>query len=776
MSDYKDLIECMNNKGSVTSAAHAPAVQRVFLERMEVVTDMLSKGISQSEIDEKFTQGSGSIISAERVGSKDAGYVWKINAFNGRMNESRKTEIIRVSPIDDQAAKKANESRLTQQEASSQSVSSVEDATNVIKRVVGVFLEETANHPMSGNMLTISLNENAKQRDCFSIQEKLHRELRPMGWNLFMTESKMWHAKPTRKVLHGSTNEQVIASGIVNPTIIGVCGNLAASLPSYKELARVFGQEEAKRMYPDLEEASKKGSDDACLEALNNVVSILEGRSINHIPSLGGGLSYISVKDCYDSTLVFDHNTCSFVVGSIGGIVERHASRFSENLDAEGDFLRETMDDVRSLSAIARDIRRDWKKVYFGAVPYLDAMGSLESIDDNFGADSAREIVLRFLSNASTWRGEVAKKIKAELKAALKKKIVNESTAKTRAAHQYGTAEYPEADYAAHSTDALIAAQNTDKNLGKGVKKDEKPSDPEDMGVTVDGKPADKTEKMESTQEESSETIPAEDAEKVQEESAKEDSVDIYGVVFTEDEAFMVKSCMETGMTLHEVSESALIDNELREKLREALSVLEEKKACKCPNCDAKMCKKDGEYICNTCSVKTENVIKEEALDPKKKTEEFGEEIGENGPFGRWVKVHPSVYMDQHEKRYGWAVLFQKKEEQPSDVIKDMSRNVNMPNVPISLKIGSIAKNIYLINSSSAAIDDFDTEGNMFERESKKGTHFALRYEYDPKDIVQERRVKGSSNKFFGEVIVKSAKLVHVAKVNPGMINVDGFE
>ena len=72
---------------------------------------------------------------------------------------------------------------------------------------------------------------------------------------------------------------------------------------------------------------------------------------------------------------------------------------------------------MRTLSEIAREIRKDWSKVYFGAVPYLDAMSTLNSINDNYFMDSGKSIVLYFLSNASTWRGETAKRVKAELKA-----------------------------------------------------------------------------------------------------------------------------------------------------------------------------------------------------------------------------------------------------------------------------------------------------------------------------------------------------------------------
>jgi hypothetical protein len=75
---------------------------------------------------------------------------------------------------------------------------------------------------------------------------------------------------------------------------------------------------------------------------------------------------------------------------------------------------------TRTLSAIAAEIRGDWPKPYFGAVPYLNALSSLSSITDSYYCDSAREIVVYFLSNATTWRGDTARRIKAELKALLK--------------------------------------------------------------------------------------------------------------------------------------------------------------------------------------------------------------------------------------------------------------------------------------------------------------------------------------------------------------------
>ena len=80
---------------------------------------------------------------------------------------------------------------------------------------------------------------------------------------------------------------------------------------------------------------------------------------------------------------------------------------------------------VRSLSTIATEIRRDWSAtskngVYFGAVPYLKAMSNMDKITDAYGCDSGSSIVNYFLANAQTWRGETAKRVKAELNAMVK--------------------------------------------------------------------------------------------------------------------------------------------------------------------------------------------------------------------------------------------------------------------------------------------------------------------------------------------------------------------
>jgi hypothetical protein len=76
---------------------------------------------------------------------------------------------------------------------------------------------------------------------------------------------------------------------------------------------------------------------------------------------------------------------------------------------------------VRSIEVIANEIRRDWGvKTNYAARPYLQAMYGLNSISDNYGCDSAKSIVAYFLSNASTWQGETARRIKKELNAMIK--------------------------------------------------------------------------------------------------------------------------------------------------------------------------------------------------------------------------------------------------------------------------------------------------------------------------------------------------------------------
>jgi hypothetical protein len=70
-----------------------------------------------------------------------------------------------------------------------------------------------------------------------------------------------------------------------------------------------------------------------------------------------------------------------------------------------------------TLSQLAIRIKKDWKEVHFAAKPYLSAMLTMDSIvPTNYGYDSGKSMVLYFLSNSQTWKGETAREIKKELK------------------------------------------------------------------------------------------------------------------------------------------------------------------------------------------------------------------------------------------------------------------------------------------------------------------------------------------------------------------------
>jgi hypothetical protein len=62
---------------------------------------------------------------------------------------------------------------------------------------------------------------------------------------------------------------------------------------------------------------------------------------------------------------------------------------------------------------------RHWRQKYIHALAYVEQMATLLSIDDDYGCDSGRSIVIYALGNLQVWKGEKAKEIKKELKAML---------------------------------------------------------------------------------------------------------------------------------------------------------------------------------------------------------------------------------------------------------------------------------------------------------------------------------------------------------------------
>jgi hypothetical protein len=76
---------------------------------------------------------------------------------------------------------------------------------------------------------------------------------------------------------------------------------------------------------------------------------------------------------------------------------------------------------MRKLHQIALEIALIWSKErnlgkYYAALPYLEAMQHMASARENYGHDSGKSVVLYFLSNAQQWRGDDARRLKAELK------------------------------------------------------------------------------------------------------------------------------------------------------------------------------------------------------------------------------------------------------------------------------------------------------------------------------------------------------------------------
>jgi hypothetical protein len=69
--------------------------------------------------------------------------------------------------------------------------------------------------------------------------------------------------------------------------------------------------------------------------------------------------------------------------------------------------------------ALASDSLKGNTRIY--AEAYLKPMLSLSSVQENYMYDSGESIVIYALANLQHWRGDTAKRIKAELKAHLGK-------------------------------------------------------------------------------------------------------------------------------------------------------------------------------------------------------------------------------------------------------------------------------------------------------------------------------------------------------------------
>lgn len=77
---------------------------------------------------------------------------------------------------------------------------------------------------------------------------------------------------------------------------------------------------------------------------------------------------------------------------------------------------------TRPLHKIAEEILADWPKARSENHPagaYAVPLLSLESVRDPYYSDTGASVVRGFLGNAQSWRGDTARRIKAELRSLL---------------------------------------------------------------------------------------------------------------------------------------------------------------------------------------------------------------------------------------------------------------------------------------------------------------------------------------------------------------------
>jgi hypothetical protein len=82
--------------------------------------------------------------------------------------------------------------------------------------------------------------------------------------------------------------------------------------------------------------------------------------------------------------------------------------------------MTKTLNERVTVSEIAHAIAKDWTNVSPYAADYLNAMKEIRSVEDNYYADSAKSVILYFLANAGSYRGDNARSYKALLKELVK--------------------------------------------------------------------------------------------------------------------------------------------------------------------------------------------------------------------------------------------------------------------------------------------------------------------------------------------------------------------
>ena len=82
--------------------------------------------------------------------------------------------------------------------------------------------------------------------------------------------------------------------------------------------------------------------------------------------------------------------------------------------------MTKQLSELVTVSEIAHAIAKDWQNISPYAKDYLNAMKEIRNVNDNYYADSAKSVILYFLANAGSYRGDSARTYKALLKEMIK--------------------------------------------------------------------------------------------------------------------------------------------------------------------------------------------------------------------------------------------------------------------------------------------------------------------------------------------------------------------
>lgn len=181
---------------------------------------------------------------------------------------------------------------------------------------------------------------------------------------------------------------------------------LGALIPTGKEASSGFVKAKSYKVNPNFK--LNESTEDTDNEPFKNLKYEEETKTIRTVPE---NYWIATVKD--KGNIAFNSWD-----GAIKDRIDKEYVKnwFKENVGNVNEGINMNEEETRPLHDIAQEIYREWRPVHPHAKPYVDAMSTLTSIDDNYMMDSGRSIVAYFLSNASQWKDETARRIKAELK------------------------------------------------------------------------------------------------------------------------------------------------------------------------------------------------------------------------------------------------------------------------------------------------------------------------------------------------------------------------